>query len=184
MRISFGWRNGLTLNRATLILTSVADDDWKRMALDNEHSRWQFWIDVGGTFTDCIACAPDGALFTCKVLSSSVVKGRVGGASSKRIIVDPQRRDEPENFFAGYTVTLPIAHEGRADSTCFESIVKTSKHGRLEIEHDLPPHCIDAAYELAGGETAPVLGIRTILGIGLDQSIDDYVGNDLVDGFS
>ncbi|NNF61378.1 MAG: 5-oxoprolinase [Gammaproteobacteria bacterium] len=31
--------------------------------------RWQFWIDRGGTFTDVIACSPDGALTTRKLLS-------------------------------------------------------------------------------------------------------------------
>ncbi|HEU4430670.1 MAG TPA: hydantoinase/oxoprolinase family protein, partial [Myxococcota bacterium] len=31
--------------------------------------RWRFWIDRGGTFTDCIALAPDGALHTRKLLS-------------------------------------------------------------------------------------------------------------------
>ena len=25
-------------------------------------ARWQFWIDRGGTFTDIVACRPDGAL--------------------------------------------------------------------------------------------------------------------------
>ncbi len=32
--------------------------------------RWQFWIDRGGTFTDCIGVAPSGALQVVKVLSS------------------------------------------------------------------------------------------------------------------
>jgi len=31
---------------------------------------WQFWIDRGGTFTDCIGIAPDGGLHTTKLLSS------------------------------------------------------------------------------------------------------------------
>ncbi len=31
---------------------------------------WQFWIDRGGTFTDCIGIAPDGSLHTAKRLSS------------------------------------------------------------------------------------------------------------------
>ncbi|MDP2431043.1 MAG: hydantoinase/oxoprolinase N-terminal domain-containing protein, partial [Pseudomonadota bacterium] len=30
---------------------------------------WQFWIDRGGTFTDVIACAPDGRLIQHKLLS-------------------------------------------------------------------------------------------------------------------
>lgn len=31
---------------------------------------WSFWVDRGGTFTDCIARAPNGALHTRKLLSS------------------------------------------------------------------------------------------------------------------
>ena len=30
---------------------------------------WQFWIDRGGTFTDIVAVAPDGAIKTLKLLS-------------------------------------------------------------------------------------------------------------------
>ena len=33
--------------------------------------RWQFWIDRGGTFTDIVGCAPDGALHTHKLLSEN-----------------------------------------------------------------------------------------------------------------
>ncbi|MEP7206248.1 MAG: hydantoinase B/oxoprolinase family protein [Casimicrobiaceae bacterium] len=32
---------------------------------------WQFWIDRGGTFTDIVACRPDGALVTHKLLSDN-----------------------------------------------------------------------------------------------------------------
>ena len=32
---------------------------------------WRFWIDRGGTFTDCIGWSPAGAFFTAKVLSSN-----------------------------------------------------------------------------------------------------------------
>jgi len=35
------------------------------------HSRWQFWIDRGGTFTDVVARRPDGALLTHKLLSDN-----------------------------------------------------------------------------------------------------------------
>lgn len=33
--------------------------------------RWQFWIDRGGTFTDIVACRPDGNLITHKLLSEN-----------------------------------------------------------------------------------------------------------------
>ena len=32
--------------------------------------QWQFWIDRGGTFTDCIGVSPDGEFHTTKLLSS------------------------------------------------------------------------------------------------------------------
>ena len=35
------------------------------------HGRWQFWIDRGGTFTDIVACKPDGTLVTHKLLSEN-----------------------------------------------------------------------------------------------------------------
>ena len=36
-----------------------------------DKSRWQFWIDRGGTFTDIVARRPDGSLLTHKLLSDS-----------------------------------------------------------------------------------------------------------------
>ena len=36
-----------------------------------DHARWQFWIDVGGTFTDCLARDDDGNRFRTKVLNSA-----------------------------------------------------------------------------------------------------------------
>ncbi len=37
---------------------------------DVSSSTWQFWIDRGGTFTDCLARSPDGVVTVVKVLSS------------------------------------------------------------------------------------------------------------------
>jgi 5-oxoprolinase (ATP-hydrolysing) len=34
-------------------------------------SRWQFWIDRGGTFTDIVACSPDGRIVIRKLLSEN-----------------------------------------------------------------------------------------------------------------
>ncbi|WP_337232541.1 hydantoinase/oxoprolinase N-terminal domain-containing protein, partial [Vibrio cholerae] len=48
---------------------------------------WQFAIDVGGTFTDCVAIAPGGAIRTFKTLSSGRTKGRI------------ERLETPSSFF-------------------------------------------------------------------------------------
>jgi len=39
--------------------------------MSNHGNGWQFWIDRGGTFTDIVACAPDGALRSVKLLSEN-----------------------------------------------------------------------------------------------------------------
>ena len=41
------------------------------MVNQDDDSGWQFWIDRGGTFTDLVARAPDGALITHKLLSEN-----------------------------------------------------------------------------------------------------------------
>ena len=41
------------------------------MAEKTNTSRWQFWVDRGGTFTDVVARRPDGALVTHKLLSDN-----------------------------------------------------------------------------------------------------------------
>jgi len=38
---------------------------------DERKTRWQFWIDRGGTFTDIVARRPDGSLLTHKLLSEN-----------------------------------------------------------------------------------------------------------------
>ena len=56
-------------------------------------NRWEFWIDVGGTFTDCLARTGAGELLRHKLLSTGVYKGYVGKvlkifADKERIIVE------------------------------------------------------------------------------------------------
>lgn len=48
---------------------------------------WQFWIDRGGTFTDIIACAPDGSLIQSKLLSENPVRYRDAAIAGIREIL-------------------------------------------------------------------------------------------------
>src|SRR6266516_4574022 len=73
---------------------------------------WEFWIDVGGTFTDCLAKAPDGSIRRHKLLSSGVTKGRVGDGSSKRAIFDSARRNDPAGFWTGWQLSI-VGNDGR-----------------------------------------------------------------------
>lgn len=67
---------------------------------------WQFFIDVGGTFTDVVARQPDGKLITHKLLSSGAIRGIVEHGSSPVCINDRRRIGDPNDFWTGYHVTL------------------------------------------------------------------------------
>ena len=66
----------------------------------------EFWIDVGGTFTDCLMRSPDGRLSTYKVLSSGITKGSVTSFPSEHQLRDTARIGDPAEFWNGYTLTL------------------------------------------------------------------------------
>src|SRR5436305_4823345 len=90
---------------------------------------WQFWLDVGGTFTDCLACTPDGQLRRRKVLSSGVVKGHAATESTVESIVD-HARCEPDGFWIGYKLgLLDASGQALADST----FVRSAADGHLDV---------------------------------------------------
>jgi 5-oxoprolinase (ATP-hydrolysing) len=123
---------------------------------------WEFWIDVGGTFTDCLAYDPNGKLHTCKTLSSGVIKGCAGIGSNDTEIVNSMLSEYPEDFFRGYTLRV---------GSC-ESKVCSSKPASIELESPLPIQ-EGSAYEIYSGEEAPVLAIRRLMGLGLDAPVGD-----------
>ncbi len=136
-------------------------------------SDWQFWIDVGGTFTDCIAKSPDGKLRRLKLLSSGATKGRVATNSTPQFIVDPARRDDPSNFWVGWQLHLldadgtSIAH---TDVTGFDAPT-----ARLRLRNfNLTPR-ENTAYELRCDLEAPTIAVRYLLGIPRSQSVPPIV---------
>jgi 5-oxoprolinase (ATP-hydrolysing) len=139
---------------------------------------WQFWIDVGGTFTDCIGRTPDGALRTHKLLSSGVYKGTVAPGSTAQNIVDPTRSAIPPGFFEGFRCTLlthPSDSAGADPQPVNQSVGVVRfdpRRGCFELERPLdPPPRPGMRYELASGEEAPISGIRWLTGKRLDEPI-------------
>ena len=68
-----------------------------------KNSNWDFFVDVGGTFTDCLGRSPDGQLHRTKVLSrgslSVRVKERVS-ANRLKLFEDP---DAPNNCLMDFS---------------------------------------------------------------------------------
>ena len=140
-------------------MTTVVDND-----------AWSFYVDTGGTFTDCLGCSPDGKWFRAKVLSR-------GSLSAEAVEQTPDRRlkisktdNWPEDFPVGFTIKIAGEENfstriNRWDPSSQELILEDS----LPAGVDLP-----IAIELESGWEAPVLGMRLILARqGLDwKSID------------
>jgi len=131
---------------------------------------WEFWIDVGGTFTDCFAQHRDGRLMRAKSLSSGVTKGIVTGNPTRDTIVDETRAHDLDGFWNGYGLRLfaadgSILAERRV--TRFDASSCT-----LSLDRPLPADPAPASrYELFSGEEAPIVAIRRLLGLRLDQPI-------------
>ncbi|MBX3442062.1 MAG: hydantoinase B/oxoprolinase family protein [Planctomyces sp.] len=117
----------------------------------------QFWIDVGGTFTDCISQTPAGELRTHKTLSSGRVPGRIGSPTTRGWI-DPRRIGDPPRVWLGWNV-----HAGDFSSTVVEF---DAARGEFTLAA-APPAKIGAgtSYELECGAEAPIVAIRHLLGL-------------------
>jgi 5-oxoprolinase (ATP-hydrolysing) len=129
-------------------------------------SRWQFGIDVGGTFTDCVAVAPDGHTHVVKVLSSGVTKGELVASVAENIWRTTLRHPTPD-FFRGQVWTT-YDHQGTVVAT--GRILASQADGTLVFEPS-PTGPAGTRIELTSGEEAPVLAIRAVLGLHIDVLI-------------
>ncbi|MGB4710509.1 MAG: hydantoinase B/oxoprolinase family protein [Fuerstiella sp.] len=120
---------------------------------------WEFWIDVGGTFTDCIAVTLDGTLLQFKTLSSGITKGTIDSADGSTIR-DGLRKADPPGFWVGADCRL-LSVSGQVLQTA--KVVDFSPASR-DLILDSPVQQLNAAsYELDAGLLAPILAIRWLL---------------------
>ena len=131
---------------------------------------WQFAIDVGGTFTDCIAYPPDREPQRHKLLSSGVTKGTIEAGSTASCLIDSSRSKDPPGFWVGFDLTIldqsgqPVFHSTVAE---FDATAGSLTLTNASAE-DLP---VGSTYELSCDLEAPVLGIRYLMGLPLTKSV-------------
>ena len=134
-------------------------------------NRWHFAVDVGGTFTDCVAHGPDGSTHTFKTLSTGVSSGVIGEVVGRDSFTDPGRSNDPDHFWSGIRIIL----NGEDDRPAIEATVRDSFGERGGISLDLPPGVeplrTGMRYELHPEEEAPILAIRHVLGFGPERQL-------------
>ena len=133
------------------------------------NSRWEFWIDVGGTFTDCLARAPDGSVRRHKLLSSGVTKGRVVAGATRDVVTDPLRRGDPPGFWIGWQLSIVDDAGYLVDSATVTHF--DGPTGRLRLRGLTHPPTPQTTYELACDDEAPIIAVRYLLGLRLDEPI-------------
>ncbi len=120
--------------------------------------RWRVWIDTGGTFTDCLAVAPDGVVHRAKVLSSSALRGVVRVAAGDRVEVEP-RWTVPPGFFAGAAL-----HRLGAPADAGSGVAGYDAGRGAFTLQGAPPAALRRGdrVELRFAEEAPVLAARLV----------------------
>ena len=136
-------------------------------------TRWQFFIDVGGTFTDCIAKTPESvesesAIIRYKTLSSGVIKGCADKGSDETRIADARRRNDPPGIWNGLRL--------RSEWGTFS--VERFEHGVLHLEQMSVGFASEddrarshGNYEILTDDPAPLVAIRFLLGIPWNESL-------------
>ena len=80
--------------------------------------RWQFWVDRGGTFTDVIARAPDGAVHQHKLLSEDPAYRDAAVEAMRRIAGGEGGALPPIDLRIGTTVATNALLERKGEPTC------------------------------------------------------------------
>lgn len=127
---------------------------------------WEFWIDVGGTFTDCLGRSSEGVIHTHKLLSSGVYHGISGLGSTKETILDPNRLDAPVGYFDKYCITWRNEASGSQSEFTSGWIRRFDKNlGALTLQESMAvPPMPGLRYTLTCDDEAPVMGIRWLMG--------------------
>ncbi len=128
-------------------------------------SKWQFCIDVGGTFTDCVATGPDGKTHVAKVLSSGATKGHLYSAEGNEI-ADPNRT-EPDGFWRDFEF---VQLDAKGNTVFRTRVVSSDSDGRLVLA-DTIANLENPSYELICPDPSPILAIRKVLGLPWNEAL-------------
>ena len=109
-------------------------------------SKWQFWIDRGGTFTDVVGRRPDGSLVTHKLLSDNPEQyGDAALAGIRRLLVVPADAavpvDQIDAVKMGTTVATNALLERKGEPTAL--VVTRGFRDALRIAYQNRPRLFD-----------------------------------------
>jgi 5-oxoprolinase (ATP-hydrolysing) len=127
---------------------------------------WQIWVDTGGTFTDCIATAPDKTIKRLKVLSSGVLKGKVLRQKEAQVLEVQIHWSVKQDIFNRFKITFfdkakIIARIKSVDLNTSTIYLSSS------IKQVIKP---GTTFEISSEEEVPVFATRLLTETGFNKS--------------
>ncbi|MEJ6003531.1 hydantoinase B/oxoprolinase family protein [Paucibacter soli] len=139
--------------------------------------RWQFWIDRGGTFTDLVGRAPDGALHTLKLLSENPEQYRDAAVEGIRRLLGLQAHEtisaaQVACVKMGTTVATNALLERKGEPTVL--VITQGFRDALRIAYQARPRLFDRRIQLPELLYERVIEARERVGAHgeLEQAID------------
>lgn len=128
------------------------------------HPHWQLWIDTGGTFTDCIAISPGLEMKRLKILSSSVLRGKVSRCLEERSVVLELTWPVDKDIFQNF--------EFRSVDGTFKSKIESIDLASnvVHLSRAFPKSLVGASIEISSLEEVPVLAARLLTGTPIGSS--------------
>ncbi|HXT50127.1 MAG TPA: hydantoinase/oxoprolinase family protein [Thermoanaerobaculia bacterium] len=125
---------------------------------------WQIWVDTGGTFTDCLARDPGGALRRVKVLSSGSLRATVVERRGKRQLALAGLDELRPGALQGWRLTR-LAGDERLSTVAWDG-------SAVELAAAAPRSFARGTLcELVSPEEAPLLACRLITGTAPDAPL-------------
>ena len=125
---------------------------------------WQFWIDTGGTFTDCLARTPEGEELRVKVLSNAAIRGRVVEVLGPRRLRVELGLSVKDDFFDGYGFCLH-----GSESKAIRITGWVSGTGVVGLDTDISSIETGALCSIQSPEEPPTLAMRLLTEKRLDE---------------
>ncbi len=125
-----------------------------------EQDTWQFWIDRGGTFTDVVACSPQGRLYTDKLLSENARLYKDAAIEGVRRILAKAHQTAIQSPFVvkmGTTVATNALLERKGDPTLL--VITRGFADALRIGYQNRPELFSLKIELPEMLYASVLEV-------------------------
>ena len=137
---------------------------------------WQFWIDRGGTFTDIVAVAPDGAVKTLKLLSEHAERHHDAAVAGIKHILGIKLRERipagaVDVIKMGTTVATNALLERKGARTLlvvnrgFADLLKIGTQARprlFDLDIHLPTPLYERVFETSGRVTAQGIEVAPV----------------------